>query len=114
MRVSIIFLLSAFLCQCSPFLREMSHEEAGIPVVFNYMDAQARKVCIAGNFNQWSSQSDCLLKNRSLWTLKLSLPPGRYQYLFLIDGRIWKLDPGAPLTEDNGFGTKNSVLIVEE
>jgi len=77
------------------------------------MDAQAQKVCIAGSFNQWSTQSHCMKKNKNTWTLKLSLSPGRYPYLFLIDDRISKLDPGAALTEESGFGTKNSILVVE-
>jgi hypothetical protein len=52
-------------------------------------------------------------KDKNTWTLRLSLPPGRYPYLFLIDDRISKSDPGAALTEESGFGTKNSILVVE-
>jgi hypothetical protein len=54
-----------------------------------------------------------MMKDKNAWTLRLSLSPGRYLYLFLIDDQISKLDPGAALTEENGFGTKNSILIVE-
>ena len=70
------------------------------------MDEKVKKVCIAGSFNQWSHQSHCMKKDKNAWTLSLSLPPGRYPYLFLIDDRISELDPGTPLTEENGFGTK--------
>jgi hypothetical protein len=52
-------------------------------------------------------------KNKNAWTLRLSLSPGRYPYLFLIDDQISKLDPGTALREENGFGTKNSILVVE-
>jgi hypothetical protein len=52
-------------------------------------------------------------QDKNTWTLRLSLPPGRYPYLFLIDDRTSKLDPGAVLTEESGFGTKNSILVVE-
>jgi hypothetical protein len=47
------------------------------------------------------------------WSLCLSLPSGRYSYLLVIDGDSRQLDPSALLWEDNGFGTRNSVLIVD-
>ncbi len=48
-----------------------------------------------------------------IWSAELSLPRGRYQYLFIVDDVIMKPDPEAILLEESGFGTKNSVLIVE-
>ena len=84
-----------------------------IPVAFTYRDDQAQKVCIAGSFNEWSPQSHCMKKDKNTWTLELSLPPGRYAYLFWVDDRISKPDPGAALTEESGFGTRNSILVVE-
>jgi hypothetical protein len=54
-----------------------------------------------------------MIRDKNTWTLRLSLPSGRYPYLFLIDDRISKLDPGAALSEESGFGAKNSILVVE-
>ena len=105
--------LLAFLCHCTPLSREIARDREGIPVVFIYADRQAQRVCLAGSFNQWSSQSHCMQKENEIWSLSVPLQPGRYQYLFRVDDQTWKLDPGAPLTEDNGFGSKNSVLLVE-
>ena len=113
MRLLITIFLLIFLCQCAPLSKDLTQNEESIPVVFTYKDDQAQKVCIAGSFNQWSFRSHCMNKDRNIWTLRLSLPPGRYPYLFLIDNRISKLDPGATLTEESGFGTKNSILVVE-
>ena len=113
MRLWISFSLIIVLCQCVPISKDITQNDENIPVVFTYMDAQAKKVCIVGGFNQWSSQSHCMIKDKNAWTLSLSLPPGRYPYLFLIDDRVSKLDPGTPLTEESGFGTKNSVLLAE-
>jgi len=113
MRLLIIFLLLAFMCQCTSLSRERVQGEDGIPVAFTYLDKKAKKICIVGSFNEWSRQSHCMTKDKDIWRLHLSLSPGRYQYLFLIDDQIWKLDPGGTLTEDSGFGTKNSILIVE-
>ena len=109
----ISFFLVFVLCQCAPISKDIAQNEENISVVFTYRDDQAQKVCISGSFNQWSSQSHCMQKDKNTWTLELSLPPGRYAYLFLIDDRLPKVDPGAALTEESGFGTRNSILVVE-
>ena len=108
-----MLLLALPFIQCSHGLWGPQTEEAGIPVRIAYEDPQAKKVCISGNFNRWSSQTDCLVKNGKDWSIELWLSPGRYQYLFVIDDRLWKPDPNASLREDSGFGTENSVLIVD-
>jgi hypothetical protein len=54
-----------------------------------------------------------MIRDKKDWTLAISLPPGRYAYFFMIDDRISKSDPGAALAEESGFGTKNSILVVE-
>jgi hypothetical protein len=46
------------------------------------------------------------------WVLKMNLPPGKQTYKFVVDGK-WVLDPANKLWEDNGHGSKNSVLWVE-
>lgn len=79
---------------------------------FTYISDEAASVCITGDFNGWSKDSDCLLKTGKTWSIALPLPPGRYQYAFILDGRTWIKDPSALLSADNGFGTENSVLIV--
>ena len=113
MRLLIALFFLIFLCQCVSLSKDVTPDDDHIPVLFTYVDDRAKKVCIEGSFNQWSSQSHCMKKDKDTWTLRLSLPPGRYPYLFLIDDRISKLDPGTALTEESGFGTKNSVLVVE-
>jgi len=82
-------------------------------VQFVYIDHSARSVCLAGNFNGWSENSSCMKKNGNTWSVQIELTPGRYQYLFLVDGRKWRQDPGALLHESNGFGGENSILIVD-
>jgi len=113
MRFWTIFLLLVFLCRCTPVSRELTQEKETLSVTFIYADSQAKKVCLAGSFNQWSARTLCMEKEKAVWRVNVPLPPGRYPYLFLVDDQTWRLDPGAPLTEDNGFGSKNSVLIVE-
>lgn len=81
-------------------------------VHFSYVSAAAASVCITGDFNGWSENTDCLRRTGNTWSIALHLPPGRYQYAFIIDGRTWRKDPTALLNTANGFGDENSILIV--
>lgn len=71
-------------------------------------------VAIAGSFNEWARQKDLLSgpDSRGDWSIILPLAPGRYEYLFLINGTTWLPDPSAPSVDD-GFGGKNSVVFVD-
>ena len=82
-------------------------------MAIRYVDLHAQKVCIAGSFNQWSPESHCMKNERGTWSIQLRLSPGRYQYNLVIDGRLWKADPNSPIEEESGFGTENSVFVVE-
>ncbi|UCF86012.1 MAG: isoamylase early set domain-containing protein [Desulfobacteraceae bacterium] len=91
----------------------MIHKTTGqVPIVFTYV-GQCETVCLSGDFNGWSPNIHCLKRNGDTWEIKLFLSPGPYKYAFLLDGTHWIPDPDAYLQEDDGFGTKNSVLIVE-
>jgi 1,4-alpha-glucan branching enzyme len=104
--------LLSLTCNCTHFGRQ-PYDKEEISVLFNYVDSQARKVCISGSFNQWSTHSHCMVKKGDAWSLELSLPRGRYPYLLVVDDAVMKPDPGAILVEESGFGMKNSILIVE-
>jgi 1,4-alpha-glucan branching enzyme len=83
----------------------------GIPVRFTYEDSKAREVFLVANFTRWKPQP--MSKTGQTWSLEISLAPGRYLYAFLVNGQIWQADPGALLFDDDGFGKRNSVLIVQ-
>jgi 1,4-alpha-glucan branching enzyme len=70
-------------------------------------------VCLSGDFNGWSADSHCLQRKGDGWSIQLALPPGSYRYGFVIDRRDWAWDPGAPVQEDDGFGKKNSLLLID-
>ena len=92
--------------------RRIPEPNGKIAITFVYQ-GKARTVCVCGDFNQWSPRKDCMKREGKTWKLRILLAPGRYRYLFLIDGRRWITDPKAYLNEDDGYGRKNSVLIVE-
>ena len=51
----------------------------------------ATTVSVAGTFNNWAVDKDMLKKNKKtgLWTAKISLAPGDYEYKFVCDGKNW-------------------------
>ena len=80
--------------------------------MFRYKGA-ASSVNVAGEFNAWSTSADAMTKGADgVWTLKKSLAPGRYAYKFVINGSDWKPDEAAAESVDDGFGGKNSVVVV--
>jgi 1,4-alpha-glucan branching enzyme len=48
-----------------------------------------------------------------IWSIVKPLSPGRYEYKFVVDRNSWLIDPNALETVDDGYGGKNSVLIVK-
>ncbi len=73
----------------------------------------ARRVAVAGTFNQWDRSAAPLVPagTSGVWTTTLALPVGQHQYAFVVDGARWVVDPGAPAVDD-GFGRRNSVVAV--
>ena len=83
-------------------------------VRFQLLYPEAKTVAIAGTFNNWDPTTHLLQKNAAgRWSIILPLSEGRYQYLFVINQKTWVLDPEAEMLIDDGFGNKNSLLIVQ-
>ena len=51
----------------------------------------ATTVSVAGTFNNWAVDKDMLKKDKKtgLWTAKMSLAAGDYEYKFVCDGKNW-------------------------
>jgi RNA polymerase-binding transcription factor DksA len=72
----------------------------------------ARAVVVTGSFCGWAPEGFALKRNRQgIWQGILLLPPGRYEYRFLVDGE-WQDDPACPERVPNPFGSENCVLCV--
>jgi hypothetical protein len=84
-----------------------------VPVKFLFHAPEAARVAVVGNFNGWNEGAHTLVKGPGgWWTLEITLQPGRYNYVYLVDGEKWETDPAATLVEDDGFGRRNSVLDI--
>ena len=51
----------------------------------------ATTVSVAGTFNNWAVDKDMLKKDKKtgLWTAKMALAAGDYEYKFVCDGKNW-------------------------
>jgi hypothetical protein len=77
------------------------------------LQPDARMVQVAGDFNGWNPARTPLEQLSSgAWTVTLPLTPGRYEYMFVVDGDRWVADPFAAEQNDDGFGSRNAVLEV--
>lgn len=76
--------------------------------IFTYAGI-ANEVKIKGEFNGWNANQTILSKTAEKFSTTLSLKPGRYQYLFVVDGKEIR-DPDNKDSVDNGMGGWNSVL----
>ena len=71
----------------------------------------ARTVQVAGDFNGWTPAPLVEISDGA-WAVTLSMEPGRYEYMYVIDGTQWIADPFAAEQNEDGFGSRNAVLEV--
>ncbi len=83
-----------------------------VPVSFSLDNKAARSVDVIGSFNNWKPEGyEMKLDRRTRrWTLHLRIPPGSYEYAFLIDNQQAIPDPQAAFYKMDGFGSRNSVI----
>lgn len=73
----------------------------------------ATRVIVAGSFNKWNEAVFEMNKTTNGWNLTLQVPPGVYEYKFIVDGK-WIEDPNNPSKVRNEFNGYNSVLSIEK
>jgi len=84
-------------------------------VVFATFAPGAQQVHVAGDFNNWSPEATPMTQNgrEGGFLATLPLPPGRYRYRYIIDGR-WVNDPNNQYVESNPYGELDSIVEVAE
>lgn len=95
-------------------IRSISENAQYHGVVLTVRADAGKNVFVAGTFNNWdptAAQLKYTPDNGGLYYICLTLPKGRYEYKFVING-TWCTDPENPNTVSNGQGTCNSVLEV--
>jgi len=83
-----------------------------VMLTLNWPDAS--DVEVIGSFNGWSRDGVRMNwdKDRGLWVVALNLRKGSYEYAFRVNGKEIVADPKAILHRDDGFGHRNSILMV--
>lgn len=81
-------------------------------VEFSLFAPDAKKVCLAGSFNEWNKAKTRLKKDsKGTWKASVELKPGSYEYKFVVDGNWWN-DPSCNSCVANSFGSQNCVVNV--
>lgn len=84
-----------------------------VPVRLVLHAPDAEHVAVAGTFNGWDPAATPMIRaDDGTFYVIVPLEPGRYEYLFVVDGERWLLDPAAPLTQPDDFGSRNAILEV--
>lgn len=83
------------------------------PIEFKLYAPQAKRVNLAGNFNNWDTRMLAAKKDsKGNWAAKVNLKPGRYEYKFFVDGS-WINDPHCTSCVANSFGTQNCIVEIK-
>ncbi|HEY7878950.1 MAG TPA: isoamylase early set domain-containing protein [Gemmatimonadaceae bacterium] len=84
-----------------------------LPVRFALVAPGAARVSIVGDFNGWNPAGLPMrrLPDGRTWEVEIGLPPGRYAYSFVVDGRLAR-DSSAAEAGTDDFGVPNSVVLV--
>ena len=93
--------------------RDLSVAPRQIQLVFRA--PEARRVSVVGDFTAWDANPGAMTRDpeSGLWSVTLSLTPGRHVYAFLVDDTLWVRDPRAAVAPDLDFGRPGSVLMVD-
>jgi hypothetical protein len=80
---------------------------------FRLKAPSAKKVNLAGDFNDWNPGSLSMKREGEYWTFPVYLTPGKHRYKFIVDGE-WIIDPANKLWEQNEFDTRNSIIWIAQ
>lgn len=69
----------------------------------------AKKVFVAGSFNDWDGNQLQMKKTDGGWALRLYLQEGTHAYKFIVDGN-WVTDPSNPDVRPDGNGNLNTFI----
>lgn len=79
-------------------------------VTITLHDRGAHQVALWGSFDGWRQGHTMTRGPAGMWKATLSLPAGRYEYAFLVDGR-WTFDAHHPNLQDGLSGRNNVVWV---
>jgi len=82
------------------------------PAEFVLNMPHAHSASVSGSFNNWDLKRTPMTRDPvDGWKATVALPPGRYEYRFVVDGQ-WISDPNAKESVGNSFGSTNAVVVI--
>jgi hypothetical protein len=83
-------------------------------VEFVFVAPAASRVSLVGEFNGWDAKATPMrvVAGRGTWSVSVPLSEGRHVYAFVVDDSTWVPDPQAPLSPEQWYGERNSVMVV--
>lgn len=100
-----IFVLLLLFLSCGH-----TNKSKTIDQVFTYHSDTAKRVSVAGTFNNWSLEAHPFTYNGTgTWSVTIPLVPGYYQYKLVVDGD-WITDPANDWAINDGGDNFNSIL----
>ncbi len=76
----------------------------------------AKEIYLVGSFNNWNLFGTPMAKTENGWFCRLNLPPGEYDYKFIIDG-YWTADPATPgdeiYSDGKGHGGLSKKVVAQ-
>lgn len=81
-------------------------------VRFVFVCDSAKRVAVAGDFNDWDPRATPLRRVGDVWSAVLRVAPGRHLYAFVVNDSTWVTDVTAPRAPETEFGGESSVLFV--
>ena len=94
-------------------MAKISTSSRGKSVDFKFFAPQAKKVSLAGSFNNWDTRDLSAKKDtKGNWMVSATLKPGKHEYKFFVDGN-WANDPSCKSCVYNSFGSQNCVIEIK-
>jgi len=109
-----VALIALAVVKNQPVTEDPAMRLATVRFILHDTDMHARNVSVIGSFNNWRADRSVMWysSEAKAWILEAQLPPGDHEYLFLVNGEQLVPDPNAPMTSDDGFGNRNSIVFV--
>jgi hypothetical protein len=96
----------------APAKKAPAKSSGKVSVLFEKFSPESNSVEIVGSFNGWALGKNPLKKDSSgVWSGKVSLEPGTYEYKFVFDGLSYEADPGREQVW-GPFGANNILIVV--
>ncbi|OGS45430.1 MAG: hypothetical protein A3J79_12955, partial [Elusimicrobia bacterium RIFOXYB2_FULL_62_6] len=77
----------------APAKTEEPQKEKAVKTIFEFRNASAKSVHLAGSFTKWKELR--MTRKSGVWKTEVYILPGNYLYHFVVDGKK-TLDPGKP------------------